>query len=348
MITSEFIYLNQEDIIKAGGLNMKICMEAVEYALKCHVSGETILPDKVILRWGDVYSEDTEGLINAMPGYLGGDINLAGVKWVGSSPRNPKRHNIPRASALLILNDKETKLPIAIMEAAVISAMRTGAVGGVAAKYLAKKDSTTCGIIGAGIQARTQAMAIKEGVPAIKRFILYDLDQGQAAKWCREMSKFLDTPCEPMTSCEATVRESDIFVTATTSSTPFVKEEWIKPGQLELHVSGYEDETEVVGRADKIVVDDWKQVMHRDSQTICEAFHKGIIDDSSIDAELGEIALGEKPGRDNDEQFIYFNSVGMGTEDIAFGAKLLEAAKAKNLGHKLKLWDDPDWIANVK
>jgi len=135
-------------------------------------------------------SEETEGRINAMPAYLGGNVNLAGIKWVGSSPANPSRHNMPRASAVLILNDKETKLPLAIMEATIISAMRTGAVGGIAAKYLARKDSTTCGIIGAGVQARTQAMAVKVGLPGIKRFIVYDIDSDRASTWCEEMSEF--------------------------------------------------------------------------------------------------------------------------------------------------------------
>lgn len=344
MAKVEVLYLSQEEVIEAGGLDMAMCIEAVEDALRCHARGDTVLPEKVVLRWGDEVSEETEGRINAMPAYLGGDVNLAGIKWVGSSPLNPGRHNLPRASAIQILNDRETKLPLAIIEGTIISAMRTGSVGGIAAKYLATKNSSTCGIFGAGVQARTQAMAVKVGLPGIERFIIYDLNQERASTWCKEMSEFLNVPCDPMPSCEATVREADLFVTVTTASHPFIKPEWIRPGHTEIHMANHEDELDVINRADKIVVDDWNQVLHRAVQSIYFAFKEGIISDSDIDAELGDVILGNKRGRDNDEQFVYFNAVGMGHEDIAFAARIYETAKMRGIGRMLTLWENPIWV----
>lgn len=340
----EVLYLSMNDVIEAGGLDMNVCIEAVEEALRCHSSGDTVCPEKVVVRWGDTISEETDGRINAMPAYLGGSVNLAGIKWVGSSPKNPAKHNLPRATALLILNDRETKIPVAIMEATLISAARTGAVGGVAARYLARKDSATYGLIGAGVQARTQAMAAKVGLPGLKRFIIYDIDPQRATAWCEDMKEPLGVPCEPMSSCESTVREADAFVTVTTASHPFIKSDWIRPGHTEIHMAGHEDELDVIRRADKIVVDDWNQVLHRGVQSICFAYHQGIITRQDIAAELGEIILGLKSGRDDDEQFIYFNAVGMGHEDIAFGARIYKAAKAKGIGQVLPLWDRPVWI----
>ena len=340
----EILYMSQEDVIAAGGLDMSICFEAIESALGEHALGRTVLPYKTVLRWGDLHSEETDGRINAMPAFLGGEVNLAGIKWVGSSPLNRVRHDLPRASAILILNDKETKLPIAIMEATIISAMRTGAAGGVAAKYLGRKDSKVCGLIGAGVQARTQAMAIKIGLPHLERFIVCDLNHQRAEEWCREMEPDLLLPCLPAKSIEMLIKESDVFVTATTSNDPFVKAAWIQPGQTEIHIGHHEDEFGVLNRADKIIVDDWKQTLHRLGQTISLAYDQGLISDQDIAAELGQVISGQRTGRDNDDQFIYFNAIGLGIEDIALGARLLENAKSKGLGRYLSLWLKPHWV----
>jgi len=109
-------------------------------------------------------------------------------------------------------------------------------------------------------------------------------------------------------------------------------------------MAGHEDELGVIERADKIVVDDWNQVLHRTAQSLYFAFKEGIINNSGIDAELGKVILGRKSGRDNDGQFIYFNAVGMGLEDIAFGARIYEIAKAKDIGRMLTLWESPTWV----
>jgi ornithine cyclodeaminase len=340
----EFIYLSQEDVIAAGGLDMASCFEAIEKCFRYHATGESILPHKMAMRWGDLHSEETEGRINAMPGYLGGDVNLAGIKWIGSMPSNRSRHGLPRASGILILNDRETKIPVAIMDATIISAMRTGASGGVAAKYLARPDSQVCGIIGAGVQGRTQAMAVKVGLPQLKKFVVYDIDRQRLSDWCRDMEKQLGLPCEPRPSVEAAVSESDLFVTVTTANTPFIKKGFIRAGHTEIHMSHHEDEFDVLKKADKIVVDDWEQVKHRMGQTISLAYGKGLITDADIYADLGQIVAGQKKGRQSPEEFIYFNAVGMGIEDIAFAKKLLETAKKNGIGQRLSLWKNPIWV----
>jgi N-[(2S)-2-amino-2-carboxyethyl]-L-glutamate dehydrogenase len=213
MRKAEFIYLSQEDVVASGGLNMEKCMEAVEEALACHTRGDMVLPSKTVVRWGDPETEATRGRINAMPGFLGGRVNKVGIKWIGSSPLNPKTHNLPRASAILILNDPETKLPVAIMDSTIVSAMRTGAAGGVGMKYLARKDSRVMGMIGAGVQARTQAMAAKIVFPDLQKIIVADLLPERSRSWCKEMSKTLNIPCSPAKSAEEAIRKSDFFVT---------------------------------------------------------------------------------------------------------------------------------------
>jgi 2,3-diaminopropionate biosynthesis protein SbnB len=344
MSKAEFIYLSQEDVIAAGGLNMEKCMGAVEEALACHARGDMVLPSKTVVRWGDAETEATRGRMNAMPSYLGGKIDKVGIKWIGSSPLNPKNHHLPRASAILILNDPETKLPLAIMDSTIISAMRTGAAGGVGIKYLARKDSRIMGIIGAGVQARTQAMAAKVVFPKLGKILIYDILPARSKNWCEEMSKELNTPCSSATSAEEAVKESDFFVTVTTAHSPIVKADWVKGGHTFIHMAGYEDEVAVVKRADKLVLDSWTEVRHRGLQTVYLAYEQGLITEKDIYAEIGEIIVGRKKGRENDQEFIYYNTVGMGIEDVAFGSVVLEEAKKKGIGITLPLWKNPMWV----
>ena len=150
----EFIYLSQEEVL-ATGIDMPKAINIIEEVLALHDEGKVNLPSKVILDLG----ERERGRVNAMPAYLGGDAEICGIKWIAGFPHNPTKFGIPRAHALIILNDAETGVPLAIMDGTYISALRTGAVTGVGAKYLAKLDSQVVGIIGCGVQARTQIMA---------------------------------------------------------------------------------------------------------------------------------------------------------------------------------------------
>ena len=344
MPKAEFLYLSQEDVIAAGGLNMGKCIEAVEEALACHVREDMVLPSKTVVRWGDVKTEAIMGRINAMPAYIGGRVNKAGIKWMGSSPLNPKKFELPRASGVLILNDPETKLPIAIMDATIISAMRTGAVGGIGMKYLSRKDSGVMGIIGAGVQARTQALAAKTVFPGLEKILVSDIFPARIGTWCREMSTKLQISCQSAKSAEEAVRESNFFVTVTTAHEPIVRKDWIQPGQTFIHMGGYEDEVGVVKRADKIVVDSWKEIYHRGLQTLVIAYEQKIVTEKDIYAEIGEIIIGQKKGRENDKEFIYYNTIGMGIEDVAFGTWILEEAKKEGIGITLPLWKNPIWI----
>jgi len=340
----EVIYLSQEDVIAAGGLDMAKCIDAVEEAMACLSRGDSVLPSKTVLRWGDASLEATRGRINAMPAYLGGKVDMAGIKWIGSNPMNPQKHDLPRASGILILNDPETKLPLAIMDTTIISAMRTGAAGGVGVKYLSRTDSRIMGIIGAGVQARTQAMAAAVVRPALEKILIFDIVPERAESWCREMEEQLGISCRTARSAEEAVRESCFFVTVTTAHEPIVKADWIRPGQTFIHMAGYEDELAVVQKADKIVVDSWVEIKHRALQTLYLAYEKGMISDTDIDAEIGEIIIGRKQGREKDGEFIYYNTVGMGIEDIAFGAWIYGEAKKKSIGVRLPLWQKPLWV----
>ncbi|WP_299095421.1 ornithine cyclodeaminase family protein [uncultured Metabacillus sp.] len=219
-----FLYLSQEDCIEAGGLNMDGTLEAIQKSFELHGRNDVIQPSKPVIRWGGPETEETRGRIMTMPSYLGGDIDVAGMKWIPSMPENPKKIGQPRASAIIILSDPHNGFPLAIMDGTIVSAMRTGAATGIAAKYLANPDSRTVGIIGAGVQSRTQLMAVtsvfKNQIEQIK---VFDLNEEKTRQFAKEMQLELNVNVVNAASAEEAIRDSDIVITATMSTFPYVK-----------------------------------------------------------------------------------------------------------------------------
>ncbi|HIC88585.1 MAG TPA: ornithine cyclodeaminase [Anaerolineae bacterium] len=343
-LSVEFLYLSQEDVVAAGGLDMAATVRDVEDVFRLHASGDYALPDKVVLRWDEVSAGEKEQHINTMPAYIGGRFQIAGLKTVASFPRNPFIYGLPRASALIILNDVERGFPLAVMDGTLISAMRTGAVTGVAAKYLARNDITRVGLIGAGVQGRTQLMALQETLPGIQEAFIYDVHRQRAETFAAEMGGLLDVDVRVANSAEETARQAEVLVTATTTTAPVVRNGWLTEGTFYAHISGYECEYAVVSRMDKIVVDDWAQVKHRMAQTVAFMWRDGELRDEDIYGELSEIVSGEKPGRESNWERILLNPVGMGIEDIAVAKRIYQTAKEQGLGQMLRLWERPHWF----
>jgi len=333
----EVLVLDRQAVLAAGGDDMGLAISAVEHVLGFHARGETVLPSKTVHRWGGPDTELHQGRINAMPGYVGGRYNMAGIKWIGSHPPNVEK-GLPRASGIIILNDPETKFPVAIIEASVISAMRTGAVTGVAAKYLSREDSTRLGMIGAGVQARTQIRAVCHVRPSIQEVLVFDLNPERCRAFAAEMERVLGIPVRPVASAKEAAEGVDILITATTTAAPIVKEEWMRPGMLYAQVGGYEAEIDVLVNSDKVVLDDWTEVMHRGLATPYQAVAAGRFSREQLHAELGEIVNGTKPGRESATERIFFNAVGMGIEDVAFATDILRNAQSRGLGQRIKLW----------
>ncbi len=340
-----FLFLNQEDVKLCGGNDMKMVIEIIENVISLHGKGDYVLPTKSTLRWGDINAETTSGRINSMPGYVGGDIQASGIKWISSAPMNPFKYNLPRAAGVIILNDSETLLPSVIMDGTLISAMRTGAVSGVVAKYLAKKESKVLGLIGAGVQNRTQLMAIHAICPQIQTVKVADLSRERAESFCKEMSAIVkDVSFEIVESAEQAVRGSDIFITATVTEKPIVQSSWVDEGSLHIHVGSHECEFDVIDQADKVVVDDWEELKHRGVETISIMYTEGKFNPENIYAELGEVVNGDKMGRESETERIYFNSVGMGIEDVAVANYIYQIAKERGIGQNLKLWTEAPFV----
>jgi len=234
----EFLYLSQGDVIKAGGLEMDRTIKAVEMAFQACAKGETINPPKTVVMWDKGKPVDIRRRVIAMPSCIDSEKKFAGVKWISSAPDNPKNLGIPRATALIILNDHESGIPFCLLDGTIVSAMRTGAISGVAAKYLAKKDSQTIGLIGTGVQGRTQLMALKIALTHLKRIQVYDLDSEKAERFAREMESILSVRVRVVESPQAVFQKGDVVVTATVSDHSYIQPSWPEEGCLYIEISG--------------------------------------------------------------------------------------------------------------
>ncbi len=343
----EVLWLSQEEVIAAGGQDMARIVEDVEEVFRLHGRQEFALPLKVSLEW--TWQEPPPNFqrnhVNMMSGYVGGRFDAAGFKAIASFPQNPFKHNLPRASALVVIYDTELGLPLAVMDGTLISTMRTGAASAVGAKYLAREDVTLAGLIGAGVQGRTQLMALKVTRPGLERVLVYDLHRERAEAFAQEMGQRLELDIQVVDSAEEAVRPAEILVTATTNvGEPIVKQGWLAPGSYYAHVSGYECEYEVIRQADKFLVDDWELVKHRMYSTVALMWRDGEFADEDVYAELGRVVTGEKPGRESEQEFIIFSPIGLALHDVAVGHTIYRTAKARGLGQAVTLWDSPAWV----
>lgn len=207
----KFLYLTQEQVIECGGLDMAQTIAGVDKAFRLLDNSECIEPQAPIIHWGSIYDRR----ISMHPAYIGGDVQVTGIKWIPSNPENPIKRNMPRSNAITILNDPETGFPLAVMDGTVISAMRTGAVVGVGARYLARPGAEVVGLIGAGVINRTQLMALHAVLKHIRQVKLFDLIPAKAHTFATEMHARLGLKIVVVDSTRAAIEGADIVAPAT-------------------------------------------------------------------------------------------------------------------------------------
>ena len=336
----DILFLNNKAMEEAGVNDMATAIEDVKRTYLLNKSEEVINPGKCVLRWGKtVEDENVLGRINAMPGYIGGEYDMAGIKWIGSGPMNYKK-GLPRASVTVVLNDPDTKLPVGILDGTAISTVRTGASGGIAIELLAKSNAEVMTICGAGAQAHTQLEAAVIARPTIKTVYVYDIRPENAERFVKiNKDKYPKLDFIITSDIEDASRESDIIDCVTLATEPFIKGEWLKKGVLVMNMSDYEVDNECVLRADKVVVDFWENIKHRMISTVALMWKDGLFKDEELHGELADILAGTKAPRENDDEIIYFNAVGAGILDIAVATRCYRKAKEKGLGISVPFWE---------
>ncbi|MGA9187395.1 MAG: alanine dehydrogenase [Methanosarcina sp.] len=325
----EVLWLAQDEVKSV--MDMHSDMQVVERAFRQHGLGRVQMPPKSYL-----YYTAYNGDLRTMPAYLE-DENITGVKIVNVHPGNPDR-GLPTVMALIILISPETGAPVAIMDGTYLTDIRTGAAGGIAAKYLARKDSKVIGLVGTGNQAKTQLEALFEVFdPELVK--ITSRTKESCEQFIREMADI--TPCEIRYEEEVEeVCNCDILVTTTPTRKPIIKAQWIKEGThinaIGADAVGKEElDPELLIRS-KIVVDDIVQALH--SGEVNVPISKHYISENDIHAQLGEVITGLKPGRTSEEEITIFDSTGLAIQDVASAHLVYVRAVSKKLGKQVRMF----------
>ena len=330
----EFLFLQQEDVIKAGALDMAMVLERTETTFRMFGLDQLVQPVKPVISLPNP-GPGQRYLMVAMPVYMGGEINRAGIKWAAESLDNQERGDLPYGIDVLILHDLERAIPLAVMDGSLITAMRTGAAAGVAAKFLARNGSEIVGLVGAGVVGRTAMEAIGLSVSSVKKFRVFDLNKDKCFMMKEDYGDRWEI--EISDSIQEAVEGADIISTQTTTRTPLVKAEWIKPGCFFAEVGANEAGEDVLIQADTIIVDEIEMVLRYESIPH-NALKNGIIKQDKF-VHLHDVILDPNKGRKNPEDRIHFLSHGMGSLDIAVAEVIYRNAKELGLGQTLALWD---------
>lgn len=369
----DFLYLSEPDMIKAGVKDMKQCVDVMEDLLITLYKGDYVMggqnhnshgcmitfPDHPEFPGMPQNADDRRFM--AMPAYLGGKYQMAGMKWYGSNVENKKK-GLPRSILMMMLNDKDTGAPLALMSANLVSAYRTGGIPGVGAKYLARKDAKVASVIGPGVMGKTSLAAFVSVCPQLDTVKI----KGRGKKSMDSFISFIkeELPqikeiqvCETV---EEAVRDSDIISFTTTvrddvASFPYISGDWIKKGALISMPSAARFDDDFLVNHCKLVVDNsklyeaWEEEYpyptYPQMQIIGTKFtdlrHEGKIKEEDI-IDITDIIEGRRPGRESDDDIIVYSVGGMPVEDIAWGGMIYRNAVKLGIGIKLPLWEKPE------
>jgi ornithine cyclodeaminase/alanine dehydrogenase len=325
MKEQRILYLSRKEVAETG-LTMPEVIEAVERAFKEKGEGRVEMPPKP-----GVHSRPNS-FIHAMPAYIAATGAL-GLKWVAGYPENRKR-GLPYISGLLVLNDAETGLPTAVMDCIWITAMRTGAATAVAARYLARQDSRTLGVLGAGVQGFSNLEALKVLFP-IERVVAYDIDTVQQEIYQQRIrQRWPEIEVVQASRPEQAVEDMDIVVTAGPIVRPShatIQAGWFSEGAFASLVDfdSYWS-SEALGEVDKFTTDDLPQLEHY--KTL--GYFQNI---PPVYADLGELATGRKPGRQTDQERNIACNLGLAIDDLATAPLVYRRAIDRGLGTWLPL-----------
>ena len=368
----DFLYLSEEDMIKAGVKDMASCVEVMEDLLITLYKGDYVMgganhnshgcmimfPDDPQFEGMPKNADDRRFM--AMPAYLGGRYQMAGMKWYGSNVDNKKK-GLPRSILMMMLNDKDTGAPLALMSANLVSAYRTGGIPGVGAKYLAKKDAKVVSIIGPGVMGKTSLAAFVSVCPQVDTVKIKGRSQRSMDAFVKFVKEELPQikHIEICDTVEEAVRDSDIISFTTTvrddvASFPYISGDWIKKGALISMPSAARFDDDFLAGC-KLVVDNsklyeaWEEEYpyptYPQVQIIGTKFtdlkHDGKIKAEDI-IDITDIIEKRRPGRESDDEIIVYSVGGMPVEDIAWGGTVYRNAVKMGIGIKLPLWDKPE------
>lgn len=333
----DILAIGSSDVLEAlDGRELEL-IEAVRQAYVAHHENQSSLPHSTFL----LFPSEPRNRIIALPAYLNGSINSAGVKWVASFPANVER-GMDRASAMLILNSVETGRPKAILEGSIISAKRTAASAALAASLLAPPTAKAVGFIGCGkinLEIATFLLAV---FPGLRRFRLYDTHRERAAAFAQHCEEsFPAIATEIGTDACSALKDAEIVSFATTAAQPHIEDlGCCSPQTAILHVSLRDLSPSAILAGDN-VVDDVDHVCRAQTSihlTEQEVKHRGF-----VRCTLGGILTGSAPARADAKRHVIFSPFGLGILDIALGEYVYQRARSEGSGTVLKSFLPESW-----
>lgn len=369
----DFLYLNEEDMIAAGVKDMKGCVDTMEEMFKLMKVGNyrmggangnshgTMVCFPENSPFPEMPVDGPDRRFMAMPAYLGGKFDMAGMKWYGSNVENKKK-GLPRSILMLTLNDKDTGAPLAYMSANILSAYRTGAVPGVGFKYFAPENSEVVGIVGPGVMSKTALEAAFAVRPMIKTVKVKGRGKASLEKFIKDVKEaHPGVDVYGVDSIEEAVKDADIVSVSTSSPTgdpeqyPYIAEEWIKPGAIiETTAALRLDDDFLINRArsvaDNIMLyEAWEEEYAPKAYNtvpITAVHVEDLIAEGKMKPEqledLGDIIMGKAPVHKKEGEVVIYSVGGMPVEDVAWGTVCYRNALERGIGTKLNLWTNPD------
>jgi len=359
-------FLGQKEMIEAGVADIARCIDVMEEAFTLLGRGDYVMGGSTRNSHGQRVWFPREPKFEGMPrggpdqrfmglqGYLGGRFKVCGNKWYGSNIFNPRDHGLPRSILLMTINDAETARPLAVMEGNILSGMRTGAVVGLSARYLAPENSETLGVIAAGPIARYSAVAILTAVPGIRHVRVFDINTAASERLAGEITEKFGAEVVICDNHEDAYRGMDVVTSAISGDhSPLLEDRCLKQGSL-LTLPGRVNVEESYLLSAYIVPDNWEmqktykiegRMLPEDEQTYPHPQLHGLVDQGKIKDrdihDLGQVVAGNVNVDKNSAKRKYFISNGMILQDIAWAMTLYETAVEKGIGQELTLWDAP-------
>ena len=321
------LLLNRGDVQRL--LSMKDAIGVVEGAFSELAAGTATMPDRTV-----IVDPAVGGWIGFMPAYLKSS-GAVGVKAVTVYKDNPGKFNLATTLGTIILLDQKTGKAVAVMDAGYLTAMRTGAVSGVATKHLARKDAKVAGVLGSGVQARTQVLGMC-AARQVERVLIFSIDPPEKQRsFAESVSKDAGVKVEVAKSAEDLVRSSDVVALATTAANPIVRAEWFKAGA---HINGIGSHAPGVRELDTAtlkrsrVICDSKKACLNEAGDIIIPIKNGEYRADDIAGDLGDVINGKVKGRTSDTEVTLFKSVGLAIQDMSCASLVYRKAREGKVG----------------
>ena len=325
-VPEEILYLTESDVQKT--LTVAEAVDLAEKGIKADGAGN-VNGDKFYMGVGE------NGFVKPFSGYLEGE-EYTFIKTFSYFPINTEKYNRPTTSSMVILLDAETGLPACLMEASWVTGLKTAASTAVTTAYLARPESETVTIFGAGTLGRLHLMALAERFK-LKQAYFVDIKPEVAEACAAELGPRLGFPVKAIALAdrESVVRKSDIIFTVTTGNQALFEHAWLKPGSFIARLGSYQEiDHDVITKADKVVVDRWKYVSPRIPE-IMALVDQGVFSKDSVYAEWPDIVAESVPGRETADEIIVYIALGIWGEYAAILPEVFRKAKSLGLGQNL-------------